>query len=97
MLACKARSRGGEGAQMSHLLFADDALVFCGSSQDQMTCLSWILMWLEAISGLRINLHKSELILVGGVENAKALAAELGCNAGSLPSSYLGFAIRCSS
>ncbi|RVX21021.1 hypothetical protein CK203_002180 [Vitis vinifera] len=88
--ACKARSRGGEGAQMSHLLFADDALVFCGSSQDQMTCLSWILMWLEAISGLRINLHKSELILVGGVENAKALAAELGCNVGSLPSSYLG-------
>ena len=75
---------------MSHLLFVDDTLDFYGASQDQMRYLSWILMWFEAILGLRINLHKSELILVGGVENAKALAAELGCNVGSLPSSYLG-------
>ena len=46
-------------------------------------------MWFEAISGLRINLDKSELILVGGVENAKALVADLGCKVGSLSSSYL--------
>ncbi|RVW54124.1 hypothetical protein CK203_092198 [Vitis vinifera] len=50
-------------------------------------------MWLEAISGLRINLDKSELFLVGCVENAKALAAELGCKIGSLPSSYLGLSL----
>ena len=30
-----------------------------------MTYLSWLLMWFEACSGLRINLDKSELILVG--------------------------------
>ncbi|KAL6320089.1 hypothetical protein AAG906_004598 [Vitis piasezkii] len=88
--ACKARGRGGERAQVSHLLFANDTLVFCGASQDQMTYLSWILKWFEAISGLRINLDKSELILVGGVENIEALVAELGCKVGSLPSSYLG-------
>ena len=29
-------------------------------------------MWFEAISGLRINLDKSELILVGCVENVEA-------------------------
>ena len=40
--------------------------------------------------GLRINLDKSELIPVGCVENVEALAAELGCKVGSLPSSYLG-------
>ena len=90
LLACKARGRGGERAQVSHLLFVDDTLVFCGASQDQMTYLSWILKWFEAISGLRINLDKSELILVGGVENIEALVAELGCKVGSLPSSYLG-------
>lgn len=55
-----------------------------------MTYLSWILMWFEAISELRINLDKSELISVGCVENVKALAAELGCKVGRLPSSYLG-------
>ena len=91
LLACKVRGRGGERAQVSHLLFVDDTLVFCGASQDQMTYLSWILKWFEAISGLRINLDKSELILVGGVENIEALVAELGCKVGSLPSSYLGF------
>ncbi|RVW67890.1 hypothetical protein CK203_061653 [Vitis vinifera] len=47
-------------------------------------------MWFEAILGLRINLDKSELIPVGCVENVEALAAELGCKVGSLPSSYLG-------
>ena len=59
--ACKVRVRGGEGAHVSHLLFVDDTLVFYGASQDQMKYLSWTLMWFEAISGLRINLDKSEL------------------------------------
>ena len=47
-------------------------------------------MWFEAISGLRINLDKSELILVGSVDNLNDLALELGCKLDILPSSYLG-------
>ncbi|RVW73236.1 LINE-1 reverse transcriptase-like [Vitis vinifera] len=88
--ACKARSRGGEGVKVSHLLFADDTLVFCGASKEQLLYLSWILMWFEAMSGLRINLDKSELIPVGYVENAEELAATIGCKVGSLPTTYLG-------
>ncbi|RVW88789.1 Transposon TX1 uncharacterized 149 kDa protein [Vitis vinifera] len=45
---------------------------------------------LRAISGLSINLNKSEILLVGRVENAEVLASELGCKVGSLPSTYLG-------
>ena len=75
---------------MSHLLFADDTLVFCEDSQEQMTFLSWLLMWFEVISGLSINLNKSELLPVGRVENVEVLASELGCKVGSLPSTYLG-------
>ena len=90
LLAFKVRSRGSEGVQVSHLLFADDTLVFCGASKDQLLYLSWILMWFAAMSGLRINLDKSELISMGGVENTKALATNLGCKVGSLPSTYLG-------
>ena len=40
LVACKARGRGGEGVQVSHLLFTDDTLVFYGASQDQMMYLS---------------------------------------------------------
>ena len=46
-------------------------------------------MWFEAISGLKINLIKSELISVGKVENLE-LAFKLGCKVGVLPTSYLG-------
>ncbi|RVW48037.1 Cactin [Vitis vinifera] len=85
----KVRGRGGEGARVCLLLFADDTLVFCEASQDQMKYLCWTLVWFKAISGLRINLDKSELIQVRCVENAKVLAVELGCKFGSLLSSYL--------
>ncbi|RVW17271.1 Transposon TX1 uncharacterized 149 kDa protein [Vitis vinifera] len=68
----------GEGMHISHLLFADDTLVFCEESSDEMTYLSWLLMWFEACSGLRINLEKSEMIPVGRVLNIDGLALELG-------------------
>ena len=55
-----------------------------------MTFLSWLLMWFEAISGLRIGLDKSEILLVGRVENLEVLALEFGYKAGVLPSTYLG-------
>ena len=43
-------------------------------------------MLFEAILGLRVNLDKSELILVGRVENVKELAEEFGYKVGRLPS-----------
>ncbi|RVW20582.1 hypothetical protein CK203_109704 [Vitis vinifera] len=44
----------------------------------------------RATSDLRINLAKSELILVGEVEEIEEMAVELGCRVGSLPNVYLG-------
>lgn len=70
--------------QITHLLFVDD-IVFCKASLDQMACLSWLLMWIEAIFGLRINLEKSEILPMGRVENLELLALELGCKVGVLP------------
>ncbi|KAJ9701497.1 hypothetical protein PVL29_006726 [Vitis rotundifolia] len=90
LTGCRLRGRGGSGMQVSHLLFADDTLVFCEDSLEQMANLSWLLMWYEAISGLNINLNKSEILPVGRVENVEALASELGCKVGSIPSTYLG-------
>ncbi|RVW78761.1 putative mitochondrial protein [Vitis vinifera] len=90
LLGCRVNGRGGDGALVSHLLFADDTLVFCEASEDQMVYLSCLLMWFEVISGLRINLDKSEILSVGRVENLEALALEAGCKVGRLSSSYLG-------
>ena len=54
-----------------------------------MTYLCSVLMWFEALSGLKINLEKSELISFGNVSNVEVLAYELGCKVGCLPSTYL--------
>ena len=67
-LSCfNLKGRTGEKVQVTHLLFADDALVFYKDSREQLVYLNWILMWFEALSGLKINLSKSALLLVGSL------------------------------
>ena len=55
--------------------------------------LCWLLMWFEAISRLRVNLEKNELIPVGRVENMEELAEEFSYKVGRLPSTYLGMSL----
>ena len=73
-------------------LYADDTIIFCEAKEDQLY-LKWVLHWFEASLGLKINLDKSELIPVGVVENLDALAVELGCWIGHLPTTYLGLSL----
>ena len=75
---------------VSHLLFANDTIIFFKAKKEYLTSLSWILAWFKVASGLRINLAKSELIPVGEVEEIEEITVELGCKVGSLPSVYLG-------
>ena len=42
-------------------------------------------MWFEALPRLRINMEKSEMILVGDAPNLEDLAGVLSCKVGSLP------------
>ena len=49
-------STGGDAMDISHLLFADDALVFFYADLDQLRHLQSILLCFEAVSGLPINL-----------------------------------------
>uniref|UniRef100_A0A2N9FJQ0 Reverse transcriptase zinc-binding domain-containing protein n=1 Tax=Fagus sylvatica TaxID=28930 RepID=A0A2N9FJQ0_FAGSY len=76
--------------RISHLLFADDTLIFCEASLDNLIDLRAILTWFEATSGLRVNLGKSELAQVGEVPHLEALAEILGCKTSALPMKYLG-------
>ena len=75
---------------LSHLLFEDDTLVFCNASKDQMVYLSWILLYFEALSRLKVNLEKSVILPMGDMVNIEQLVCELGCKARTLPSTYLG-------
>ena len=87
---CRLGDRDGGELVISHLLYADDTIIFCEANSEQLMCLRWTLMWFEAFSGLRINLNKSVIIPLGRVDNVELLAAELGCGVGSLPTTYLG-------
>ena len=80
----------GENLSISHLFYADNTILFCKADSDQLKFMSWILMWFEAMSGLKINLNKSKIIPIGPVTKAVELASELGCKIGSFPTSYLG-------
>lgn len=75
---------------VSHLLYADDALVFCEPRAEQLGYLRCVLLCFETVSGLRVNLSKSELIPVGEVDRVPMLAVILGCKVSALPVSYLG-------
>ena len=86
----KFMDRSGEEVQITHVLFADDTLMFYRDTKEEITNLSWILLWFEAISRLNINLEKSTVLPVRDVEDLEGLARELGCKIGSLPISYLG-------
>ena len=91
----KFRVKGEEEDLVSsHLLYANDTLLFCKAGPNQLAHLGWILMWFEALSRLSINLGKREIFNVRGNENVEALATELVCKVNFLPSTYLGLSLR---
>ena len=82
--------------KMSHLLFADDTLVFCDADSNHITTLHGILSRFEEMSGLKINLGKFELVPVGDVPNLLELVKILGCRESALLLKYLGLPLGAS-
>jgi hypothetical protein len=81
---------------VSHLLFADDTLVFCGANACQIRHIGALLVCFEAVSGLKVNLSKSVLVPVGSLGDVDPLAGLLGCGTGNLPLKYLGLLLGAS-
>uniref|UniRef100_A0A2N9G249 Reverse transcriptase domain-containing protein n=1 Tax=Fagus sylvatica TaxID=28930 RepID=A0A2N9G249_FAGSY len=74
----------------------DDTLIMCEADPDQLWFLRGVFIWFQAVSGLKINLSKSELVPVGHVPNVTALASILGCRVSALPLMYLGLPLGAS-
>ncbi|KAG5591376.1 hypothetical protein H5410_041890 [Solanum commersonii] len=75
---------GGIPISISHLLFADDTLIFCGAEKSQVLYLNLALMFFEAMSGLHIHMLKSIIYLVNIIPNLVELADIMGYSTGKI-------------
>jgi hypothetical protein len=89
-------TRNFDRVEVSHLLFADDTLVFCGADASQISYLGALLVCFEAVSRLKVNLTKSSLVPVGSLDNVVQLAGSLGSGNVDLPLKYLGLPLGAS-
>lgn len=67
-----------------HLLFTYNTLIFFEASPYHLRYLRCLFLCLEAVSSLRINLAKSELVPIGDVTNGDGLDSIMGCRVSCL-------------
>ena len=73
-----------------HPLFADDTILFCDASREQILSIRLALTCLQAFTCLKVNVGKSEIVSVGEVRNIQSLAYIPQCRVDNLPMTYLG-------
>ena len=76
--------------------FAGDTILFCDADVEQLLHVRLLLLCFQAVTGLKVNVSKSEIVPIGEVNNMHALAEILGCWVGSLPMTYLGMPLGAS-
>ncbi|KAK9993732.1 hypothetical protein SO802_023435 [Lithocarpus litseifolius] len=63
---------------------------------EQILHIRLLLLSFQAVTSLKVNVHKSEMVPIGEVVDVHVLAEILGCRVGSLPMSYLGMPLGAS-
>uniref|UniRef100_A0A2N9EKG6 Reverse transcriptase domain-containing protein n=1 Tax=Fagus sylvatica TaxID=28930 RepID=A0A2N9EKG6_FAGSY len=72
------------------MCLASDTILFCDNDPEKLVHIRLVLTCFEAVTGLKVNMSKSEMVPIGEVSNLPVLADILCCKIGSLPISYLG-------
>ena len=78
------------GVHISHLLFANNTILFCNASREQLLSIRLALSCFQAFTGLKVNVGKSKIVPIREENTLDALANILGCMVGSLPTKYMG-------
>ncbi|GKD67985.1 hypothetical protein Tco_1322075 [Tanacetum coccineum] len=85
---------GNDNVEISHLQFADDALILGEWSHENAKNLCRLLRCFHLASGLKVNFSKNKIFGVGAtMGDTNLLASILCCQPSSLPFTYLGLPI----
>ncbi|KAL0374992.1 UNVERIFIED_CONTAM: hypothetical protein Sradi_3414900 [Sesamum radiatum] len=78
--------------RVSHLLFADDTLIFCQATKEAIRCVKNILSLLKAASGLKVSAEKSSIVFSKNTPAAvkESLANLMGMRLEERHNKYLG-------
>ena len=81
---------------MCHICFLRMTLLFCDAEAEQVLHVRLLLLCFQAVTGLKVNVAKSELVPIGEINNVHRLVEILGCRVGALPMTYLGMPLGAS-
>jgi hypothetical protein len=77
---------------VSHLQYADDTMILLQNTEAGLINLKFLLLCFELLSSMKINFHKSEVIVMGvEAEKHARVARILNCKQGKFSFTYLGF------
>ncbi|WZY72848.1 hypothetical protein YC2023_005088 [Brassica napus] len=79
-----------ENLKISHLMFADDVMIFFDGSSNSLHGISECLDDFASWSGLQMNAAKTEIFSAGLNQNETIAIARYGFSSGNLPIRYLG-------
>ncbi|KAL4195386.1 hypothetical protein AMTRI_Chr05g73140 [Amborella trichopoda] len=77
-----------------HLQYADDILIFCDASEQELHNLSTFFLCCQLALGLKVNVHKTAIVGISCSNSLlDSLASILGCKVEKFPLKYLGVSI----